>query len=840
MDIFKNANSCINPALIEMYFRTDKSYWEKGELWTLNPLRSDSSVGSFSIRENGVYKDFAFPDTDAYNGDFIKLVSLKYNISLLESAEKIVKDSGGTVESDTPTPQKNKPKKPDAKFPIIITDVEREQLKTRANDDFWTKKDGHEDYFIKKFYDYRNIEGELLFYICRYERPVPDSKNQKQMIIFYMSIHGKWTPGRPENLLPMPLYGIQKIKENDLPVLIVSGEGCQEIAVNGYNLVTYQGGDNRVNESDWTTLNNRRVFIWPDNDESGYQAATEIKDKHLNHAIILDIPIDEHSKGWDIKNAFEDGMDLVEFIEEHKPKNSNINKDVEKIEPEIDTDEAERIELDPEFVYGYFLKEKYNKTGLLKLDSIYWRYVENKYYWKIIDAENIKGDIQLFLREYKFFDRLKAEKMKKTVFRNDMISYLTNHSLKFYSENPFLESAVSPYINFTNGIIKINENGYDFIDRKDQDIEYFKNLHPVNCFEFDFKQNDVTYDNLQESAPAFYYYIKNLIPKYLQNNESEVLKTFRFVSQMILYSMNPIKKKPYFFAFYGNEHTAKSSLVDLVSAFVGKEFIVSRSVDDMINNKFATSGLWNSKIYVDGDMRDGAMLPADFIKRNSGEETISIEQKHEKEQKGVKISIAMFFVSNFKMRVSGIEGINRRAIIVRFENALIEKTADTNLMKRITGNHPHGKESGEMSGKTFDERTAIMSLIMKEWNSAPDRNYTITTPDWIQKSTKDLLSEMTSTGEFLKYLSNYVPDDDEKIKIVDFDETYTHNEIYEKYTDWCSDEGRKPKGKGKFIEEAKRAKSSLEEKRTNKSRNMFKVLKSQELEDEELAGLLLR
>ena len=48
-----------------------------------------------------------------------------------------------------------------------------------------------------------------------------------------------------------------------------------------------------------------------------------------------------------------------------------------------------------------------------------------------------------------------------------------------------------------------------------------------------------------------------------------------------------------------------------------------------MDNRFASSNLFGSKIYVDDDFKAGVNLPDDFIKSYCGEKTISIEYKNQ-------------------------------------------------------------------------------------------------------------------------------------------------------------------------------------------------------------------
>jgi len=372
MSVFDQANSLINNGMIESYFGTVDSYWKDNELWTLNPLRNDKTVGSFSISEGGFYKDFASND----QGDFIGLIANKYGISDKESAEKIIIDAGDIVDIDKkyrPKSAKKKVDKPKSKIIGRLSSSDKDGLLSYAKSSFYLK----DDYELSNIFPYKNIDNETLFYIARYEKIDQDGKKKKKIIPFYKSIDNKWIGKRPDDILPLPLFNLQHLKNSDLPVLVVSGEKCAGVKIDGYDVVSWQGGDGRIKETDWSTLNNKDVILWADNDDSGKKAIIDIKNNYLQNAIILDLSNIGKPAKWDIEDAFNDGINIIEFIDNHKPIEKPIEV-VEAIMPEIINDDnierAEQIDLDPEYVYEFFLKEIYNDTGLLKLDGVYWKY----------------------------------------------------------------------------------------------------------------------------------------------------------------------------------------------------------------------------------------------------------------------------------------------------------------------------------------------------------------------------------------------------------------------------------------------------------------------------------
>jgi hypothetical protein len=281
-NIFKEAENKICLSLIEKYFSAPKAKYDKrrGEYFTLSPLRNDSNVkaGTFSINiDTGLYNDLATGD----KGNFIQLVQKKFNLSLLDAAKKIIQDSGGIVMDDKKDERHTA--QADKKPPVIIPippGVEKELqsiVQNQYNRDLHGK--------AVRIYVYKNYNGDGIMCVCRYEKEI-DGKKDKEHIPYYYSKKG-WRAGRPD-IKKYPLYNEDKLKGNDLPVLVVEGEKCASIKVDGYVVVSWLGGTESVDRSDWEILQNRKVIIWPDNDEPGLKAAMYIK-KILPKAEILDI-----------------------------------------------------------------------------------------------------------------------------------------------------------------------------------------------------------------------------------------------------------------------------------------------------------------------------------------------------------------------------------------------------------------------------------------------------------------------------------------------------------------------------------------------------------------------
>jgi len=267
MDIFKDANQSINRSLIEKFFSSPGAEWKKDEYYTLNPLRLDKNIGSFSINDRGLFIDFATGES----GDFIDLLSQAKKITKLQAAELIV-----DRKKDTPAPAVKS--KPDCNPLIPIPEEKLKELNTYLKSDTWSlEKYGR----ITSGYKYRNEKGELLFCTVRHEK-----KGEKSIRPYCYDKDKGWISKNPFKT-DIPLYGLERLSDN-MPVLIVEGERCADIHVNGYSVISWCGGTGQVHKADWSILKDRKIIIWPDLDDPGIKAAREIKNI-LPQSEILDV-----------------------------------------------------------------------------------------------------------------------------------------------------------------------------------------------------------------------------------------------------------------------------------------------------------------------------------------------------------------------------------------------------------------------------------------------------------------------------------------------------------------------------------------------------------------------
>lgn len=274
-----------------------------------SPLRQDNSPGSFRVNlKHGYYKDFATNDA----GDLVDLYAKINNLSNIDAAKQLLGDTEVTVEI----------KKFVENFEgDIVIPIEESFFN---NFDFEHFQHGTPS----KLYKYNDIAGNLLFVVARYDKKTGSSG--KAII--------PWTLRRFETKRvnwkakaypsPRPLYNLYTLGNNpSLPVVIVEGEKCvdslQKI-LSEYVVVTWQGGSQAVDKTDFSPLFGRTVFLWADNDEPGQIAMEKIATILQNKSMykFCKIPLDK-PQGWDAADAIESGIkkeDILQIINPQTPE----------------------------------------------------------------------------------------------------------------------------------------------------------------------------------------------------------------------------------------------------------------------------------------------------------------------------------------------------------------------------------------------------------------------------------------------------------------------------------------------------------------------------------------
>lgn len=240
-----------------------------------NPTRNDKTAGSFSINLNdGTWSDFATGDK---GGDLVALVAYLDGVNNAEAANRVAEFLG--IE-----PGKSSANKPPA------------ALKTPKNNN-----DGLEcvmpvpDYAPKpivehykhgkpsKRYCYQDVSCLVNFYHDRFEPKQKGGRKQFAPLTLWRSQSGDFVwryKAPPKN---RPLYNLQYLSSQSFEtVWIVEGEKAADAFLTLFpdrTVITWQGGTQAINKTDFSSLKGRDCVIWPDNDQPGVKALQSLNTK---------------------------------------------------------------------------------------------------------------------------------------------------------------------------------------------------------------------------------------------------------------------------------------------------------------------------------------------------------------------------------------------------------------------------------------------------------------------------------------------------------------------------------------------------------------------------------
>jgi hypothetical protein len=216
-------------------------------------------------------------------------------------------------------------------------------------------------------FQYKNADEKVCFYI---ERKDAERGKAKQFIPHsYCNekevwVNNWWDKNRP-------LFREENLKKNSLPILIVEGEKavkhCESdlFIKENYLTVTFSGGSKAVHQTSFKSLQDREIFLLPDNDDDGFLAMHHVAkiliEKKISQKITwvnIDLIKNQIKKGWDIADPLPVGY-LVEniltpgsvYFNKYDP--DNYKKIWEKIQKRTDEKEVKKnvIKLINNYIY---------------------------------------------------------------------------------------------------------------------------------------------------------------------------------------------------------------------------------------------------------------------------------------------------------------------------------------------------------------------------------------------------------------------------------------------------------------------------------------------------------
>jgi len=272
------------------------SHWLPGgetkghEYLPLNPKRSDSKPGSFSINRNtGAWGDFA---TGHKGRDLVALISYLESETQGKAAKRLAAFLGIEPEESSPPkraatdskkPGNGKPsisgKKSNAAAVPPGGDGDGWQCVMPVPDDAPPPPAAHSKHGKpSRRYPYLSHDGRVNFYHCRFDKPKGEKKQFSPLTLWQKAGKYEWRFKVPPGL--RPLYGLPGLLQFPVAVCwFVEGEKAAEALqklLPDHPVLCWQGGSQAVEKSDYSPLAGRDCVVFPDYDPPGKKAAGDL------------------------------------------------------------------------------------------------------------------------------------------------------------------------------------------------------------------------------------------------------------------------------------------------------------------------------------------------------------------------------------------------------------------------------------------------------------------------------------------------------------------------------------------------------------------------------------
>ncbi|SHN66473.1 DUF6371 domain-containing protein [Desulfovibrio litoralis] len=314
LDIFEQVKACLQPNVLNVLQDLLPGGKVVGREYLCASLQGGVGKSCVTNLETGIGSDFATGDSW---GDVIALGAKVWGIGQFEAVQALSKLYHLEAENKTASkyPQKTQ------EFTYLLPIPSNAPI-------FPTFHAIHGK--ASAFWGYKDAQGNALFYTVRFDKP-----DGKVVLPLCFGKNAQSSPQWVWKALPenRPLYGLEKFAyfTEDITVLIVEGEktaDAAQVLFPDYLVTTWSGGGNAVSKTDFTPLRDKKVIIWPDNDEAGFKAAVELAKllEVLAQDIKIVLPPISLPEKWDLADQLPTDfipqtclgsvLNVVDFIQE--------------------------------------------------------------------------------------------------------------------------------------------------------------------------------------------------------------------------------------------------------------------------------------------------------------------------------------------------------------------------------------------------------------------------------------------------------------------------------------------------------------------------------------------
>ena len=204
---------------------------------------------------------------------------------------------------------------------------------------------------------------------------------------------------------------------------------------------------------------------------------------------------------------------------------------------------------------------------------------------------------------------------------------------------------------------------------------------------------DLETDQLLPLAPEYYFtyclpveYNKSAKCEEIEKFLSEVLHPDDIppVLEFVGYCMIPEQKMQKAVMFLGEGSNGKSTLIELIRTFLGRENTAAIPLQELTENRFASSSLYGKLANLSADLPATAVKKTGLFKLLTGGDTITAEKKFKDHFEFLPTAKLIFSANRLPMTSDNTIAFFRRWILVNFPNRFEGEKRDPNILERLT------------------------------------------------------------------------------------------------------------------------------------------------------------
>jgi putative DNA primase/helicase len=134
----------------------------------------------------------------------------------------------------------------------------------------------------------------------------------------------------------------------------------------------------------------------------------------------------------------------------------------------------------------------------------------------------------------------------------------------------------------------------------------------------------------------------------------------------------------------GEGSNGKSTFLNLVKTFLGKDNVSGRSLQDLEENRFAKADLYHKLANIYSDLPDKALWRTGTFKMLTGRDLIAAERKFQQSFTFENYSKLLFSANKVPEAYDDTDAFFRRWIIMVFPNQFTNDKADPHILKKLT------------------------------------------------------------------------------------------------------------------------------------------------------------